>query len=268
MNTSVGSTSYSRRIALFANHLPGLEVTRYLLSLNTSDQIVALCLCDHNPELDRLILDECGLEPDSIFVGKQDFSKPEVLDKFSRLDPDIIICVYWPWLLPESIYSSCDITINFHPALLPANRGWYPHVHNLINGDSAGVTLHQLAPGADTGSVWAQKEVDVFPTDTALNLYERLQKEIVSLFISTWLDIREGRLHPIPQDEISAIPSYNKKSILHEIDMIALDEPTTARQVLNKLRARTFGNRGFAYFDDGQGRVYVRIELSHDSYFG
>jgi methionyl-tRNA formyltransferase len=261
-------TGHSRRIALFANHLPGLEVARYLRFLDTPDQIVALFLCDQNPDVDKLILDECRLESDRVFVGKQDFSNPQVLDKFSKLNPDVIICVYWPWLLPEAVYSSCDITINFHPALLPANRGWYPHVHNLINGDSAGVTLHQLAPEADSGSVWAQKEVDVLSTDTAFDLYQRLQSEIVSLFTSKWLDIREGWLVPIAQSELSAIPSYNKKNALQEIDVIDLDGPTTARRLLNKLRARTFGNKGFAYFDDEQGRIYVRIELSHDSCFG
>jgi methionyl-tRNA formyltransferase len=267
MTASALTTAHSRRIALFANHLPGLEVARYLMSLDTPDKIVALCLCDQNPQIDKLILDECRLEEDRVFVGRQDFSSVQVVESFAKLNPDVIICVYWPWLLPESIYSFCDITINFHPALLPANRGWYPHVHNLINGDSAGVTLHQLSPEADSGSVWAQKVVDVFPADTALNLYERLQNEIVALFVSNWPDIREGKIDPVSQADLSAVPSYNKKNVLQEIDIIHLDEPTTARKIIDKLRARTFGDRGYAYFIDEQGPVYVRIELSRNSSF-
>ena len=267
MISSALQSAHSRRIALFANHLPGLEVARYLMSLDTPDQIVALCLCDQYPEIDKLILDECPLGDDRVFVGRQDFSSAQVVDSFVKLNPDVIICVYWPWLLPESIYSFCDITINFHPALLPANRGWYPHVHNLINGDAAGVTLHQLATEADSGSVWAQKVVDVFPTDTAFNLYERLQNEIVALFISNWPDIREGKIDLVSQSDLSAAPSYNKKNALRGIDIIHLDEPTTARKIIDKLRARTFGDTGYAYFNDAQGPVYLRIELSRNSRF-
>jgi len=261
-------SSHSRRIALFVNHRPGLLIARYLLSLNTSDEIVALCISGQNKDIDQAILNECNLNADSVFVGKQDYSNSEVLHRFSKLNPDVIITVYWPWLLPEAVYSICDITINFHPSLLPANRGWYPHVHNLINGDSAGVTLHQLASEPDSGSVWAQKKVDILPTDTAFTLYERLQEEIVTLFVSKWPDIREGKLEPCPQAELAAVPSYNKKNALQGIDRIELDETTTARLLLNKLRARTFGQTGFAYFDDNQGRVYVRIDLSFNSLFG
>jgi len=266
MNSSPILTSSSRRIALFASHLPGLDVARYLAS-SKCDQIVALCLCNQNPQIDKLILDECGLDANSVFIGKQDYSNPSVLERFYRLNPDVIICVYWPWLLPEIVYCPCDITINFHPAMLPANRGWYPHVHNLINGDSAGVTLHQLSVHPDSGPIWAQKEVDTLPTDTAFDLYMRLQKAIVELFLEKWPDIRDGKLRPFPQSESYTAPSYNRKNVLDEIDVIDLDAPTTPRKILNKLRARTFGNRGFAYFDDDQGRVYVRIELSRETSF-
>nr|WP_255003160.1 hypothetical protein [Cyanobium sp. HWJ4-Hawea] len=71
----------------------------------------------------------------------------------------------------------------------------------------------------------------------------------------------------MPQNILTAGSSYNRKSAIEAIDCISLDKPTTARNVLNILRARTFGNRGFAYFDDDQGRVYVRIELSRESSF-
>ena len=256
-----------KKIALFANHQAGLRVAQFLQSQSEPDQIVALSLCDLNPEVDNLILDVCRLEPECVFIGYQDFSQPDVFQRFSSLQPDVIICVYWPWLLPASIYSECDLTINFHPALLPANRGWYPHVHNIINGDLAGVTLHELAPEADSGAIWAQKIVDVLSTDTADTLYYRLQEEIVSLFERKWPLIRDGMVNPIPQCESSVTPTYNKKNILKQLDAIKLDEPTTARHVINVLRARTFGARGFAHYEDDQGLVYVRIELSRSSAF-
>jgi methionyl-tRNA formyltransferase len=62
-------------------------------------------------------------------------------------------------------------------------------VYNIIQGTKAGVTLHEIANSADTGDIWNQKEVEVKITDTAKSLYERLQLEIVNLFIENWANI-------------------------------------------------------------------------------
>ena len=152
MTQSSPNTKCKRRIALFASHLPGLKVAKYLSS-SQDDNIVALYLSNSDPHIDQLIERECGVKSEIVFRGKQDYTDPKILEQLSRTKPDTIICVYWPWILPENVYSNCDITVNFHPALLPKNKGWYPHVHNLINGDQAGVTLHQLAAKADTGPI-------------------------------------------------------------------------------------------------------------------
>ena len=121
-----------RRIVLFANHLPGLRVAKYLSS-NENDEIVALYLSGAEAQTDDLIEKVCKLDKKAIFKGKQDYSNPIVLKELKRHNADTVICVYWPWILPKDVYTDCDVTINFHPALLPANKGWYP-VHNLING--------------------------------------------------------------------------------------------------------------------------------------
>ena len=60
-------------------------------------------------------------------------------------------------LLNKKLYSLSEKTINFHPSLLPSYRGWYPHVHNIIDKTQCGVTLHELNEGADTGKIWIQK---------------------------------------------------------------------------------------------------------------
>ena len=101
-------------------------------------------------------------------------------------------------------------TINFHPSLLPMNRGWYPHVHNIIRNTRSGVTLHQISKKADEGKIWCQKEVKVNCTDTAKNLYDRLLIHIESLFKSNWNKIKNNKLKAFEQDHSKAI-YYNKK---------------------------------------------------------
>ena len=42
--------------------------------------------------------------------------------------------------------------INVHPALLPVNRGWYTHVHSILDGTPTGVTLHAVSAATGDGT--------------------------------------------------------------------------------------------------------------------
>lgn len=45
------------------------------------------------------------------------------------------------------------------------------------------------------------------------------------------------------------------------MDRIELDRYYTGAEIINILRARTFGEKGFAYFDSSQGKVFISIKL-------
>ncbi len=246
------------RIALFANTCAGIEICRYLVN-ETSDEIVALYLSGSYPEVDEKIVVESGLHQNSIFK-KEDLNSTEHINWLSELSLDVLITVYWPFLLKSTVFSKANKTVNFHPALLPVNRGWYPHVHSIIDGSKIGVTLHSIEVDADTGPVWAQKEVILLPTDTAKVIYDRLQEEIIQLFKQNWFDIREGNLILSAQDESKA--TYNRKETISELDYIDLNKKYSAQELINILRARTFGDRGFAFFEKNGEKIYMNIRLS------
>jgi len=67
-----------------------------------------------------------------------------------------MITVYWPWLIKKNYLNTCKNSINFHPAYLPKNRGWYPHVNNILDNSVPGVTLHKIDEGIDTGPIWCK----------------------------------------------------------------------------------------------------------------
>ena len=100
--------------------------------------------------------------------------------------------------------------VNFHRALLPINRGWYPHVHSILDGTPTGVTLHLVDENADTGPILVQKEVQLEPIDTADSIYHKLQNEIVLMFKENWIKIKNHEITPTSQDESKSI--YHKKS--------------------------------------------------------
>ena len=169
------------------------------------------------------------------------------------------------FLKPEVFNCSKHGCLNFHPALLPINRGWYPHVFSIIDGTPTGVTLHFIDEHTDTGPIIAQKIVPIKPTDTAKAIYDREKYEIISLFKEKWDDIRNNKLTPIPQDQSKAVHHSIKE--IHALDEINLEKQYKARDLINLLRARSFGNRGFAYYELDGEKIYLNLRLSYQNRF-
>jgi methionyl-tRNA formyltransferase len=82
--------------------------------------------------------------------------------------------------------------INLHISLLPYNRGADPTLWSVLEGTPAGVTIHYIDPGVDTGDVIAQREVRFDDEDTLKTAYDRLQSELLDLFKQTWPAIAGG----------------------------------------------------------------------------
>jgi len=246
-------------IVLMANDTVGVEVARYLVA--NGDRIVRLYL--HAPEYQKRaeeIVTASRCQPEDIYLAPV-LKDARHVAGLQELGPDFIITVYWRDLLRGDVIRAARRgTVNFHPALLPINRGWYPHVHSLIDGTPTGVTIHAIDETADTGPIWAQREVPLTPFDTADTIYHRLQTEIVALFKETWPKIASGELQPTPQDESKAI--YHSMKEIDALDRLDLDASMTVRDLLNRLRARSFGDLGFAYFEVGDRKVYVNLRLS------
>lgn len=246
------------RVALLANHRPGLEAARIILA--AGDTLARLYVAGAESAANRETIDRFGPLAGMVQVvdGKPAATAVDAAD----WDVDFIVTAYWPYLLPPWMLRRARRgTVNFHPALLPVNRGWFPHVHSLVDGSPSGVTLHAIDDGVDTGPIWVQREVPASPTDTAKSLYDRLQAAIIDMFADHWTDIRDGVLTPVPQDHARAI--HHRKSEVGALDRIDPDRAYTGRELVNLLRARSFGSRGFAYLEEADGRrVYLNLRLS------
>lgn len=254
------------RIALLASGNVGAKIAQYLAQPHVPGQITRLYLSGQDESLDDQISNAAGVDDEFVFVGKGVFQDRKHIEELSKEKFDVLISVYWPWILSAEYFLKFSKTINFHPALLPANRGWYPHVFNLIEETPAGVTLHEIAEDADSGGVWAQKQVPVTPFDTAFELYGRLQNEMFVLFQESWEGISSGTTQPVPQDH--SLATYNKKASINSVDEVDISNSAN-RALLNKLRARSFGDLGFAYFTDeitGQ-KIYLKLQLNDSHKF-
>lgn len=257
-------TAFSgKKVILFLNHDIGLKILRYLV-MDDKVQIAQVYLVNTSNEINSEIYKVCQLNQIETFTGREIIEDINHLRIVTQKNVDFIISVYWPWLINDAYLATAKDSLNFHPALLPKNRGWYPHVHNLLNGTPAGVTLHRMSSVADAGDVWAQKETFVSDTDNAKDLYERLKQDIYDLFIEIWPNFLQGVITPLKQDERQS--SYNKKNALDEIDKIDLDEMSSFKNMINLLRARTFGHKPYAYFIQNGKKVYVQITLHNEEF--
>jgi methionyl-tRNA formyltransferase len=253
----------SANVVLLANDWPGVQVARILRA--AGDRIIRLYLPE--PEGQKSadeITREAQLAPGAIFTADK-LKDPAHVAELRSLGIDWFITVYWAHLLKPDVFTLAkNGTVNFHPAPLPINRGWFPHVHSILDGSPIGVTLHKIEAGADTGPIWAQEILTLGPEETAKDVYDRLQRRIVELFAEKWPAIRDGLIQPQPQIGEGC---YHRKKEIETLDEIDLNRSTTARTVLNQLRARSFGSRGFAYFDENGKRYFVRIQINQTGKF-
>jgi methionyl-tRNA formyltransferase len=249
------------RVFFSGNGWLGWQVLRWLA--DEGFEIVGLAL---HPEARRSFGDELlsavsGFTP-AVFDASK-LADADVLASVVALKPDIGVSVQCGYIFkPEFLNVFPSGCVNLHTAYLPFNRGAHPNVWALIDGTPAGVTLHQIDPGVDTGAILAQREVEAGPADTAASLYRKLERAGLELFTESWRPLVEGDLKPIPQEPGAG--SGHKVRDLETLDVIDLDAPTTARRVINQLRARTFAPYSSAYFLHNGRKIFVRVELEDE----
>lgn len=250
------------RVILMPSKGIGLNIAKFLKK--NGDSISSLFLTDEDEEYNNKVIKITKTPKNQIYIGKKLHNDSEIVEQLPPFD--FIVTVYWPYLLkPIIINKSLKGSVNFHPALLPTNRGWYPHVHSLLDGTPFGVTLHAMDEGADTGPIWVQKELKVDICMDAGQIHSFLQNKMELLFIENWHKISNGLIQPLPQDESKAI--YRSKNEIDNLDEIDMNNSMKIRDFVNFLKARSFKNRGFSYFINNDEKIYLQIKLNRTGVF-
>lgn len=124
-----------------------------------------------------------------------------------QLDPGVV-AVYGTRLLSRKTLGAVAAPfINYHAGINPKYRGQHPAYWALAAGDrdNAGVTVHLVDEGVDTGGVLYQARVTFDPVDT-ISTYQTLQAATgIALLAKAIEDALAGRLAPVGVD----LPSQN-----------------------------------------------------------
>jgi methionyl-tRNA formyltransferase len=249
------------RILFLGNNWVGWQLVRWLREQR--ENIVGLVVHPaHQQKHREEIIASAGVEADAIFDGAR-LQEPETLSAIQRLEPDIAVSVFFGYILRPSLLrlppAGC---INLHPSLLPYNRGAHPNVWSIIEGTPAGVTLHYIDAGVDTGDIIAQRQVEIEPVDTAETLYHRLEQACIHVFSSAWPLVRAGKAPRIKQP--SCAGTCHRARDVERIDEIDPEASYKAKDLIDLLRARTFPPHSGAYFRSGGRKVYLRLQLAYE----
>jgi methionyl-tRNA formyltransferase len=248
------------RTICFANNHVGLKIVDGLR--NASEDLAALVV--HPAERSRFgyeIRRASGLPDDRIFDAST-LSEPKTMDRIRELSPEIGVSAFFGYIFkPEFISIFPKGIVNIHPALLPYNRGANPNIWSIVDGTPAGVTLHYVDSGVDTGGIIAQREIPVEPIDTGESLYRKLETASVALFQENWPALKSGKTKTTVQTRETG--SFHKAADVEKIDRIDLDKSYRARDLLDLIRARTFTGYTGAYFESSGRRVYLKMQLEY-----
>jgi methionyl-tRNA formyltransferase len=222
------------KIAVFATGPVGLAVVRHFHEQH--QELACVAVAENDPRADEIR--ELQVYRNLRCCTNADLRTPETLEMLRKQDLDLVILAWWPHIIKDELMQlPRHGFLNFHPSLLPHNRGKHPNFWAIIEGCPYGVSLHFIDHNIDGGDIAFQHRLNIDWQDTGATLYARAQNAIIDLFKEHFDEIVAGRIpHAAQADGGSFHPS-------REIDPICeldLARQMSVRELLNLLRARTF----------------------------
>lgn len=111
----------------------------------------------------------------------------ELTEAVAAHQPDLVVCAGFMKLLGATFLTRFGgRTINSHPALLPSFPGMHAVRDALAHGVRvSGATVFLVDAGVDTGTILAQRAVEVRDDDTEATLHERIKVAEREILVST-----------------------------------------------------------------------------------
>lgn len=186
------------RVLFFGGHTFGKETLSFLLAQGV---LVAGVFVTETKDPWYQGVDQVA-EAHGIRLWKgENVNDPRLFSQFEDLSPDLIVVVNFDQILRAPLIElppkGC---INIHAALLPRYRGRAPMNWAIIRGEtSAGLTVHYIDAGVDTGPILLQWRVGITPDTYISDLYDEMLKLYPLAVFSAIKGIESGMMTPIPQ---------------------------------------------------------------------
>jgi len=139
--------------------------------------------------------------------------------ELQSMRPDVILSVSAPQIFHEEVLQvprwGC---VNIHSAKLPKYRGMMPNFWAMYHGDqSAGITVHRMAPEIDRGKILVQSEIPIHQTESLDSLIRRSKCAAADLTIRVLQQIRAGTVQLKDYEGESSYFSFPKREHVRDL---------------------------------------------------
>lgn len=167
-------------------------------------------------------------------VFQYDKIKLEGKEDLIKLNPDIMITCAFGQILSQEILDIPKFgVINIHASLLPKYRGASPIHYAILNGETkTGITIMKTDVGIDTGDIILQKSINIEPSETCGQLFNRLSILGADCIIDAIELIEKGEVKFVKQNDLLATHTKIIKK-----DMAKIEWADSAVNIYNKIRA-------------------------------
>ena len=139
----------------------------------------------------------------------------EFIDEIKKLKPDLILVGSWGEKFSKELLNTVPC-VNFHPALLPKNRGANPYFWTIyLNQKVTGLTIHFMNEKFDRGDIILQEAITIDEFETGESLKDKTTL-LARQMVKDLLDLYDKKqIQPIKQNEEFA--SYEHQLTLNEV---------------------------------------------------
>ncbi|MBT8379734.1 MAG: methionyl-tRNA formyltransferase [Ignavibacteria bacterium] len=185
-------------------------------------------------------------------------NNPQFVNDLKLVKADLCVVVAFKILPPVVFEIPKNGSFNLHASYLPKYRGAAPIQWALINGEQkTGLTTFKLAEKVDTGNIYLQKEVEIFPEDNFGILHDKLSELGADLVLETVDLIESVNYELIKQDGSLATPAPKITKEICEIDW-----NKSAEEIHNLIRGLSPYPAAFFIFKEKVIKIY-KAELVH-----
>src|SRR6266481_2043511 len=193
------------RIVVHGQQAFGKAVLEALLK--RGDNVIAAYVAPERPGAKVDPLKEAAVAAKLPVYQPASYRKPEVLEEFKALKPDLQVMAFVTLFVPEEFLNiPTHGSIQYHPSLLPAYRGASAINWPIILGEKeTGLSIFWPDNGLDTGDVLLQKKTPISSTDTLGTVYfDRLFPMGVDAMMESVDLVKAGKAPRLKQDESKA----------------------------------------------------------------
>lgn len=177
-------------------------------------------------------LEHICIEHQIPFVRCKKINSEETCNFVEEAQPDLCVISHFERLIKPPLLCIPKMGfINLHPSLLPEYRGMSPQHWPIINGDSeAGITIHYVDEGTDTGNIILQKR---FPLQG---------NEYVADLQKIWIKLYQTVMVEAIEKIITCEPTISQKGMIGSYygrltdEDCQIDQDGTVQQAYNLVR--------------------------------